>query len=399
MADMSVNFDKPVSRMGTMSLKWDAAGEALPMWVADMDFPAAPAIVQALQQRVEHAVFGYSDVPPEWNAAYAYWWSTRHGYAVNPSWMVFCNGVIPALGAMIEEFSEPQDGIVVQTPVYGTFMRTIRSCGRRVVESRLRYERSAQEQAVYTIDWDDLDAKLADSRTTIMVLCNPHNPVGCIWDRETLARIGALCHRHGVLVISDEIHGDLTDPGVGYVPFGSVNEQCRQQSVSCWSASKAFNLAGVQSAGLCVPNPGLRERVELAVARAQCNEPNAFAVPATIAAFRHGAPWLDDLRAYLYDNKQRMRELFAQYNASVPQQRRVALTQGAATYLGWVDCSCATTDADAWCERLEQEYRVKVSSGSGFGGNGARFIRINVATQRARMEEGVGRIIEALRAI
>ena len=205
---MTYDFDTSVDRSGTYSLKWEEAGDALPMWVADMEFQTAPQIRAALQQRLDHGIFGYSIVPPEWNQAYVDWWHRRHNLDIDLESLVFSTGVVPAISSMVRKLTTANENVLIQTPVYNIFFNSIINNGCRVLESPLEYDGSGH----YSINWADLESKLADPQTTLMILCNPHNPVGRIWDRDTLARIGELCWNHHVTVISDEIHCDLTDP-------------------------------------------------------------------------------------------------------------------------------------------------------------------------------------------
>ncbi|KAB8287029.1 cystathionine beta-lyase [Bifidobacterium ramosum] len=417
---MTVDFDTPVDRSGTDSLKWEEAGDALPMWVADMDFATAPAIREALQRRFDNGVFGYSIVPDAWEQAYVDWWGTRHGLVIDPQSLIFTTGVIPAISSMVRKLTTPAENVVIQTPVYNIFFNSILNNGRNALESQLAYDAVAGR---YTIDWADLEAKLADPQTSLMILCNPHNPTGMIWDRATLARIGDLCWEHHVTVISDEIHCDLTDPGAAYVPFASVNERCAAMSVTCMAPTKAFNIAGLHTAAVMVPDPTLRHKVWRGLNTDEVAEPNAFAIPAAIAAFEHGGEWLDELRAYLADNKREARRMIDEYNSTASADRQVTLVSGPATYLLWLDCaafigtagrSAADDDADglrddgtrrtggrfadatALCDWLRREHRVMFSSGVSFGGNGSRFIRVNVACPRSQMREAFIRLFAAL---
>ena len=405
------DFDTPIDRTGTHSLKWEEAGDALPMWVADMDFATAPTIREALQRRLDNGVFGYSVVPDEWAQAYAHWWGTRHGLEIAPESLIFTTGVVPAISSMVRKLTTPAENVLVMTPVYNIFFNSILNNGRNALESPLIYERSADGgTGRYTIDWADLEAKLADPQTTLMILCNPHNPTGMIWDHDTLARIGALCALYHVTVISDEIHCDLTDPGVDYVPFASVDATCRAISATCLAPTKAFNIAGLHTAAVMVPEANLRHKVWRGLNTDEVAEPNAFAVDAAIAAFTHGGPWLDSLRGYLAGNKREAARMTDAYNAAVPEGRRVALCSGPATYLLWLDCSAFIgvgadagdarfADTDGLCDHLRRECRVMLSPGAQFGGNGRAFLRINVACPRARMREGLRRLFEGLSAL
>lgn len=393
------DFDTPVDRSGTWSLKWEEAGGALPMWVADMDFPTAPAVRDALERRVAHGVFGYSIVPDEWARAYVDWWGSRHGLVIDPASLIFTTGVIPAISSMVRKLTTPAENVVIMTPVYNIFFNSILNNGRNALQSPLAYDAATGR---YGIDWNDLEAKLADPQTSLMILCNPHNPTGMVWDRATLARIGELCWKHHVTVISDEIHCDLTDPDVNYVPFASVDERCAEISVTCMAPTKAFNIAGLHTAAVMVPDPTLRHKVWRGLNTDEIAEPNAFAIDAAIAAFGHGGAWLDALRGYLADNKREAARLIDEYNASVDPGRRIMPVIGPATYLLWIDCSAFVGDASRFatttelCDWLRSEHKVMFSPGAQFGGNGERFIRINVACPRARMREGFARLFAGL---
>lgn len=295
---MFYDFDKLVNRRNTHSLKWDVAEQELPMWVADMDFETAPEIQAAIQTRAAHGVFGYTTVPTEWYQAYIGWWEKRHGFPMEKDWLVFCTGVVPAISSMVRKLTTPTEKVLLLTPVYNIFFNSVVNNGRQVLESRLKYDGES-----YQIDFADLEQKLSDPQTSMMILCNPHNPIGKIWERETLEQIGEFCFKHHVVVVSDEIHCDLTDPGCAYVPFASASERCRENSVICLAPTKAFNLAGLQTAAGVIPNPALRHKVWRGLNTDEVAEPNAFAVDASIAAFTKGADWLDELRVYIMENK------------------------------------------------------------------------------------------------
>ena len=238
-------FDKQINRRNTGSAKWNVAEHELPMWVADMDFETAPENAEAIRKRAEHGVYGYTVLGEEWYEAYQGWWQERHNFTIEKEWLLFCTGVIPAVSSIIRKMTTVGENIAVMTPVYNNFFNSILNNGRNVLESRLRYE-----NGVYSIDFDDLEEKLADPQTSMLLLCNPHNPIGKIWDRKTLERIGELCIRHHVLVLADEIHCDLTKPGSGYVPFASISEACRDNSITCIAPTKTFNIAGIQTAAV-----------------------------------------------------------------------------------------------------------------------------------------------------
>ncbi len=379
------DFDRPVDRRGTASLKWDVEERELPMWVADMDFQTAPCVREAIQRRAEHGVFGYNIVPEEWYGAYQGWWERRHGFQIRREWLIFCTGVVPALSSMVRKMTGVGENVLIQTPVYNIFFNSIVNNGRNVRQSPLRFR-----DGEYDMDFEALERDLSDPQTSMMILCNPHNPVGKIWSRETLAKVGELCAKHHVLVVSDEIHCDLTDPGREYVPFASVNEVCRDNSITCIAPTKTFNLAGIQTAAVVVPDPVLRHRVNRGLNTDEVAEPNAFAVPAAVAAFEGGEPWLEELRAYLYENKCEVREFLKE---NLP---KVRLTPSEATYLLWLDCGQYSEDSVELAGFLRRETGLYVSDGAEYGRTGERFLRLNVACPRARLREGLKRLKEGL---
>ncbi len=384
---MTYDFDTPTERRNTNSLKWDVAQGELPMWVADMDFQTAPEIREAIMKRAEHGIFGYSVIPDAWYEAYIQWWKMRHGYTMERDWLIFCTGVVPAISSIVRKLTTPAEKVLIQTPVYNIFFNSILNNGRQVLENPLRYDGKE-----YRIDFADLEEKLSDPQTALMILCNPHNPTGKIWDRQTLEKIGALCSRHHVTVVSDEIHCDLTDPEESYVPFASVSETCRQISITCMAPTKAFNLAGLQTAAVSVPDEVLRHKVWRALNTDEAAEPNAFAVEAAVAAFTRGADWLDALRDYLYENK-KLAEAYIE--KEIPDVRAVA---SQATYLLWLDCSGLIGCGREAAGFLRRETGLYLSEGSQYGGNGADFLRMNIACPRAVLKDGLERLKNGLAA-
>lgn len=380
-------FDMPVNRRNTNSLKWDVKENELPMWVADMDFAAAPCIRSAIEARAAHGVFGYTAIPDAWNEAYMGWWKKRHSFSIEREWLIFCTGVVPAISSIVRKLTTPAEKVLIQTPVYNIFFNSIVNNGRQALQSPLQYDGSE-----YHIDFADLEAKLSDPQTTLMILCNPHNPIGKIWDRETLKKIGTLTAKHHVTVISDEIHCDLTAPGYEYIPFASVSEKCRDNSITCIAPTKAFNLAGLQTAAVMIPNDALRHKVERALNTDEVAEPNAFAVDAVIAAYTEGAGWLDELRGYLEENKNEVREYVA---AQIPQ---IKVAASNATYLLWLDCTAMVGLASEAAQFIREKTGLYLSEGGQFGGNGDRFLRLNIACPRAVLRNGLNRLKEGLAA-
>ena len=374
-------FDKMTNRRGTGSLKWDVPERELPMWVADMDFETAPAITEELIRRAEHGIFGYSVVTEDWYAAYQNWWKRRHHLEIEKDWLIFCTGVVPAISSIVRKLTTPAENVLVQTPVYNIFFNSIYNNGRNILESPLCYDGEK-----YEIDFADLEEKLANPQTTMMILCNPHNPVGKIWDRETLKQIGDLCAKYHVIVVSDEIHCDLTDPGFEYVPFASVSETCREISVTCMAPTKTFSIPGIQTAAVMVPNPVLRHKVNRGLNTDEVAEPNVFAIGAAVAAFDKGEDWLEELRVYLRDNKQLVRDFIRE---KIP---RIKVVPSQATYLLWLDCSRITDDTKTFARFLREQTGLYVSAGAQYGGDGNKFLRMNVACPRATLEDGLTRL-------
>ena len=384
---MSYDFDTPVDRRNTYSLKWDVKENELPMWVADMDFQTAPEVREAIQKRAAHGVFGYSIVPEEWYQAYIQWWERRHGFRMDAEWLIFCTGVVPAISSIVRKLTTPAEKVLVLTPVYNIFFNSILNNGRQVLESRLQYDGES-----YSIDYADLEAKLADPQTSMLIFCNPHNTVGKIWQAEELRKVGELCRKHHVVVVSDEIHCDLTEPGLGYVPFASVSEDCRDNSITCIAPTKAFNLAGMQTAAVCVPDPVLRHKVWRGLNTDEVAEPNAFAIQAAVAAFTRGGAWLDELRCYLHENK----VWTTQYIQKEIPQLKVVASQ--ATYLMWLDCSRLTDSSEELADVIRESTGLYLSEGGQYGGDGTHFLRLNVACPRSVLEDGLNRLKKGVEA-
>ena len=382
---MVYDFDTLTDRRNTNALKWDVAEHELPMWVADMDFKTAPEIVAELQKRVEHGIFGYTVVPDEWYQSYIGWWKEQHGFTMEQDWLMFCTGVVPAISSVVRKLTTPAENILIQTPVYNIFFNSILNNGRRALESPLNYDGES-----YRIDFDDLEQKLSDTQTTLMILCNPHNPVGKIWDRDTLAKIGELCAKHHVTVLSDEIHCDITDPGYEYTPFAAASEICRDISITCLAPTKAFNLAGLQTAAICVPNEAIRSRVNRAINTDEVAEPNAFAVEGAIAAFTKGKPWLEELRAYLFENKQFVKEYIEK---EIP---KVKVVPSKATYLLWLDCGRLQEGSATLARYIRENTGLYLTAGVEFGKSGDNFLRMNIACSRERLKEGLERLKQGI---
>lgn len=377
---MKYDFDTPVNRRGTGSLKWNVGEGELPLWVADMDFETAPEVKKAIERRAAHGIYGYTEPGDGWYDAYIGWWRERHGLLMDRERLMFCTGIVPAISSIVRKLTTPNENVLLLTPVYNIFFNSVINNGARVLECPLTYDGGE-----YGIDFEALEAGLRNPQTTLMILCNPHNPVGKIWERETLSEIGRLCAKYHVTVISDEIHCDITEPGREYVPFASVSDECRMNSITCIAPTKAFNIAGLQSAAVYVPEPFLFHKVWRALNTDEAAEPNVFAVCAAEAAFVHGGEWLDELRGYISGNRRYAADFFS---ARMPEVR---LVHGEATYLLWADCTAFVRDSRAFTEFLRHETGLFISDGAQYGEAGEGFVRINAACPRTILADALER--------
>jgi cysteine-S-conjugate beta-lyase len=384
---VSFDFGKTTNRFNTNSYKWDVGHEELPMWVADMDLETSPVIVEAMQKRLNHKIFGYTNVPDAYYHAVAQWWKKRHDFHVEKEWIMFCTGVVPAISSIVRKMTKVEDKVLVLSPVYNIFYNLIINNQREVLTSDLIYRDNG-----YSIDFNDLEEKLAEPDTTLMIFCNPHNPIGKVWDKHVLEKIGNLCIKHQVLILSDEIHCDLVHPLHRYIPFASVSDEIAQNSITCVAPTKTFNLAGLQTSSIIVPNPGIRKLVKRGINTDEVAEPNVFAIEAAIAAFTQGEPWLESLLDYLMANK----ELIEHFISS--QLPVLQVIQSEATYLAWIDCSNVTTDTKYLCEFIRKETGLYVSEGSIFGRNANHFIRLNYACPKKRLTDGLQRLKRGIEA-
>lgn len=382
---MNYNFDEITDRRNTNSLKWSVGENELPMWVADMDFKTAPSVTEALTKRAAHGIFGYAVIPDEWYEAYMSWWKNRYSFKIEKDWLIFATGVVPAISSIVRKLTTPAENVLILTPVYNIFFNSILNNGRNVFECPLSYKNKE-----YGIDFEDLEKKLSDPQTTMMILCNPHNPIGKIWDKKTLKKIGDLCFEHHVTVVSDEIHCDLTETGKSYIPFASVSEKCRMNSITCVAPTKSFNIAGLQTAAVIVPNEVLRHKVWRGLNTDEVAEPNCFAVSAAIAAYKEGGEWLDALRKYIDENR---KFVSAFLGMNLPQ---ITLIQSEATYLLWLDCSLLDGDSDQLQKFIRETTGLYLSTGKIYGGGGEHFLRLNIACPRSRLADGLNRLKDAV---
>ena len=384
------NFDEFVNRRGTNSVKWDEEKEdgIIPLWVADMDFLAAPAIRRAVEERAKHGVFGYAIVGDSYYAAITNWFKRRHNWAIERDWIIYTTGVIPAISATIHALAMPGEKVLIQTPVYNCFYSCIRNQGLRVLESPLK-----REGDTYVVDWDDFEAKCADKKTTLFLLCNPHNPAGRVWTKDELARMNEICMRHNVKVISDEIHCELIMPGYVFTPFATVNADCQRNSAVFNSPTKNFNIAGLQIANIICADKEWYRRIDRAINIFEVCDVNPFGPLALEAAYNESEDWIDELMPYIADNYALLKDTFAK---EVPSYEVLKLE---GTYLAWVDIRKSGLTANALTEKLLREGKVQVNSGVIYSKNdGEGYIRINLACPRATLQEGLKRIVNVLKA-
>lgn len=382
---MQYDFSKLTDRWNSNSLKWDIQPDELPMWVADMDFETAPEIIEAIKTKVDRGIYGYSVIPEEYYTAISNWWERRHQCRIEKDWILFCTGVVPAISSIVRKMTQEGDKVLVQAPVYNIFYNSIVNNNRQILSNDLYYDGES-----YSIDFGDLEEKLADPQTTMMILCNPHNPVGKVWSKEILERIGRLCLKYHVLVLSDEIHCDLTHKDHAYTPFVSLSDEIAQNSITCIAPTKTFNLAGLQTSSIVIPNEEIRQKVNRGINTDEVAEPNAFAMEATIAAFNQGEEWLSQLVSYIEGNKKRVEEFVKK------ELPNLKVVPSEATYLLWIDCRAITSDSAELCKDIRTKTGLFLSNGTVYGGNGKHFVRMNIACPRERLEDGLCRLKAAI---
>ncbi|WP_343567066.1 MalY/PatB family protein [Sphingobacterium sp.] len=380
---MIYNFDKTIVRRGTDSVKWNQHDydDLIPLWVADMDFPAAQPVVDALAQRVQHAVYGYATIPATFYSAVMSWSSQRHKFVLQPEWILPVIGVVPALSALVSAFTSPGDKVLVQEPVYHCFFSSIERNQAEVVSNDLIYRNGE-----YAIDFEDFEYKASDPKVKLFILCSPHNPAGRVWTRAELERLGEICLRHQVLVISDEIHCDLVFEGHTHIPFGSISAAFLANSITCVAPSKTFNLAGLQVATVFVADSELRRKVQQAFLANEISSISPFAITGLIAAYESGGEWLDQALSYIHANYVYLKSFMAEYLPAL----HVLPLEG--TYLVWVDCAALGISSRKLGQLLLDEAHVQVNVGAMYGKGSDAFIRLNIACSREVLTTGLLRL-------
>jgi len=385
------DFDALHNRRNTNSYKWDQSaklfgnGDVIPMWVADMDFPAPPEVVEVLKEKAAHGIYGYVFRPQSYYDAIAGWLDKRHGWRIQTEWISTSPGVVAALSMLVDILTQPGDKVVIQAPVYYPFYDVVRMNGRETVNNALLLE-----DGVFRFDFADLERQLA-AGAKLILLCNPHNPGGRAWSREELRQLGELALNYGVPVVSDEIHSELIFAPHRHTPLASISEDIAMNTVTCIAPSKTFNLAGLQASNVIIANPRIRSTYNHRLKALSLHMESYFGGAAVEAAYTHGGPWLDELMAYLQGNLDWLAATFAD---QLPECK-VMLPQG--TYLVWVDCRELSPDPDALKRLMFQEAGVAFSEGSVFGKEGEGFLRINIACPRSLLQEGLQRFIRAAR--
>src|SRR5574344_2171664 len=386
---MKYNFDKVINRKNTDCYKWDTTKDGvIPMWVADMDFEVAKPIVDSIIKRAKHPVFGYTMVPNEYFEAEISWWRKRFNYEIKKEHIIPTAGVIPSLSAIIQTFCKKDDKILIQSPVYHYFNIVIQNNDCKVITNNLIYK-----DEKYEIDFVDFEEKLKNDRPKLFILSNPHNPVGKIFSKNELKKMGELCLKYDVLVISDEIHRDLVFKYYIFTPFASICEEILQNSVTFTSTTKTFNIAGLKDSNIFAANKDLRVKLDKTLSKNEMKGVNIFGIYSLISAYEECEDWLFELLIYLEKNRDFLEDYIRK---NIPNLKVV---KAEATYLLWIDISNLGINSKEFTKKLEELGNVRVISGVTFGENGDNFIRVNIATPLEILKEaleGIKRVVESL---
>ncbi|TYS85095.1 MalY/PatB family protein [Rossellomorea aquimaris] len=381
-----MNWNDCIERTNTHSVKWSfPAEDVIPMCIADMDFQVSPAIVEAMNRKAQHGIYGYTTFSDRYFESVISWWKRRFQMGIEKEWISFSPGIIPGINVLLSVLTEPGDGVIIQDPVYYPFYSTIENHGCSVMKNTLLYE-----DGVYSIDFDDLEEKARHPRTKLLILCSPHNPVGRVWTREELMKIGSIAKRHDLWIISDEMHGDLVYKGYEHVPLFKGDESLVERSILCAAPSKTFNIAGLQTSILLIPNKDLRDKYNEKLTGYGLMRPNVFGIEGTIAAYEEGEPWLNELLMVLEENKQYVLNYLEQH---LPELKGITPQ---ATHLIWMDCTELGMTGEELCTFFLEKARVKFDEGFKFGQSGHTFVRMNIACPKERIDLALRRIHEAI---
>ncbi|MDD5862672.1 MAG: PatB family C-S lyase [Prevotella sp.] len=385
------DFSTEIERRGSGDLMHEALlprwgrDDLQPMWVADMDFAVCPDILNAIRRRLDHPILGYTVEPEDFWPSVQDWILSHHGWQVERPWLKFIPGIVKGIGMVINVFVKPDEKVIVMPPVYHPFFLTPRGNHREVVWNPLR----RRDDGYYDIDFDNLE-KVCDDKCRLLILCNPHNPAGICWDKETLQHLAAFCYDHHLLVISDEIHCDLALFGHKHIPFASVSDKARDISITFQAPTKTFNIAGVISSYAIVPNPEIRRKFYGWITANELDEANLFAPIATIAAYRHGEPWRRELIAYLEDNVRFVEDYCRQYIPGIRPLRPQA------SFLVWLDCRDLHLSHDALLDLFIDKAHLALNDGEMFGPGGEGFMRLNIGSPRSYIERGLRHLADAV---
>ena len=388
---MKYNFDQIIDRRGSGALKCDALeqwygnSELLPMWVADMDFATPDFIVDAIKERLEHPIFGYTIEPERYRDAIITWIASHHGWAVKREWICYIPGIVKGIAMAINALLKAGDKIIIQPPVYHPFRNVAAHNGFEIVENPLLVDSNGS----YSIDFDHLE-RVADKNCRLLILANPHNPIGILWQRETLIRLADFCHSRGIIVISDEIHSDMALWGKRHIPFASVSDKAAQCSITFGAPSKTFNIAGIVTSYAIVPNDKLRNKFFGWMEGNELNHPDIFAPIATIAAFENGEPWRREMIEYIEGNIEFTIEYCKQH---IPQ---IVAVRPEASFLVWLDCRGLGLTHDKIVELFTQKAALALNDGAIFGTQGEGFMRLNVGTPRKVLQTALERLKTAV---
>ncbi len=384
---MKYDFDEIIDRKNTGSVKWDLdKNDVIPLWVADMDFKVAEPILHAMKKRLEHGIFGYAEIPERYYEAEISWWGKRHKFGVEKDWILPTTGVIPALSAVVQAFTVEGDKVIINSPVYNYFNTSIKNNKCEVVINDLIYEETS-----YKFDFEDFEEKVSDEKLKLFILCNPHNPGGRVWTYDELKRIGEICIKHKVLIVSDEIHRDLVYKDYKYIPMASINNEILMNTITCTAPSKTFNLAGLKTANIVIADEEFRKKVDRSLNINEAIEPNIFGIEALIAAYSEGKEWLDQVLEYLEEN----RNYLANFIKNNIPELKVMIPEG--TYLVWIDCSNLKISTKEFSENLLLEKNIRISYGEIYGENGKDFVRVNIACRRSILREFLNRVEDILK--
>ena len=393
---MKYNFDEVIDRTNHHSVKWDEMktkfgdipNDVLPMWIADMEFRSPKPVIEAIKKAAEHGIYGYTSRPDSYYQAIIDWMERRHNWKVKKDWLAYSPGVVPALSLIIRAFCQPGDKVVVQPPVYYPFFRVIENNGCHIVNNPLKLSNKK-----YFMDYDDLERKIDDPRVKLLILCSPHNPVGRVWQKEELIILGEICLKHHIIVVSDEIHADILFKGYKHTPFASISPTFAHNSITCTAPSKTFNLAGLQTSTIIIPNKKYYRIYNNILDSLALDENNVFGLVALEAAYKDGEEWLEQLLSYLNEN---LKFLMKYFKERIP---KIKVIRPEGTYLVWLDCrqlGLSTKDLNNF---ILKKARVALDDGYWFGAEGKGFMRINIACPRSFLEEGLKRIEKAVNSL